>query len=223
MRAIARTPLIGAAVLAATLLTGCVAQPKNVAPRVKINANPFPSTYARYPGASTLISNVTILDGEGGRIERGWVSFVGGEISGIGAGTLDPHPGMIVIDGTGKTVTPGIIDVHSHLGNYPSPGTPSLSDGNEATSPARPEVWAEHSVWPQDPGFSRALANGGITSLQILPGSAIASMPPQELPKTCTRARPSASRTASTSSTNNSTVQSSACGGVADFPQPTWS
>jgi imidazolonepropionase-like amidohydrolase len=33
-------------------------------------------------------------------------------------------------------------------------------------------VWAEHSVWPQDPGFSRALANGGITTLQILPGSA---------------------------------------------------
>jgi len=27
-------------------------------------------------------------------------------------------------------------------------------------------------VWPQDPGFSRALANGGVTSLQILPGSA---------------------------------------------------
>jgi imidazolonepropionase-like amidohydrolase len=36
----------------------------------------------------------------------------------------------------------------------------------------RPDVWAEHSVWPQDPGFSRALANGGVTSLQVLPGSA---------------------------------------------------
>ena len=47
-----------------------------------------------------------------------------------------------------------------------------MSDGNEATSPSRPEVWAEHSVWPQDPGFSRALANGGVTALQILPGSA---------------------------------------------------
>jgi imidazolonepropionase-like amidohydrolase len=46
------------------------------------------------------------------------------------------------------------------------------SDGNEATSPVTPEVWAEHSVWPQDPGFSRAMANGGITALQILPGSA---------------------------------------------------
>jgi imidazolonepropionase-like amidohydrolase len=76
------------------------------------------------------------------------------------------------IDGTGKFVTPGVIDVHSHLGDYPSPGVDANSDGNEATSPVRPEVWAEHSVWPQDPGFSRALMNGGVTTLQILPGSA---------------------------------------------------
>jgi len=44
------------------------------------------------------------------------------------------------------------------------------SDGNEMTGPTTPNVWAEHSVWPQDPGFSRALA-GGVTSLQVLPGS----------------------------------------------------
>jgi imidazolonepropionase-like amidohydrolase len=39
------------------------------------------------------------------------------------------------------------------------------------TDPVTADVWVEHSVWPQDPGFARALA-GGITSLQILPGSA---------------------------------------------------
>ena len=39
------------------------------------------------------------------------------------------------------------------------------------TSPVTAQVWAEHSVWPQDPGFTRALA-GGVTTLQILPGSA---------------------------------------------------
>jgi imidazolonepropionase-like amidohydrolase len=63
--------------------------------------------------------------------------------------------GAYEVDGTGKFVTPGVIDVHSHLGDYPSPGDQSLSDGNEATTPVRAEVWAEHSVWPQDPGFSR--------------------------------------------------------------------
>src|SRR3546814_7815500 len=88
-----------------------------------------------------------------------------------GADTAIPADAL-VIDGRGKFVTPGVIDVHSHLGVYPSPGVDAHSDGNEMTSPTTPEVWDEHSVWPQDPGFSRALANGGVTSLQILPGSA---------------------------------------------------
>ncbi|MGL4314574.1 MAG: amidohydrolase, partial [Sphingomonas sp.] len=73
---------------------------------------------------------------------------------------------------TGRYITPGIIDIHSHLGDYPSPSVDAHSDGNEATNPTTPEVWAEHSVWPQDPGFGRAMANGGVTTLQILPGSA---------------------------------------------------
>ncbi len=76
-----------------------------------------------------------------------------------------------IIDAEGSWVTPGIIDVHSRLGVYPSPGVDAHSDGNEATAPVTAEVWAEHSVWPQDPGFGRALA-GGITAMQILPGSA---------------------------------------------------
>ncbi|PMX30396.1 amidohydrolase, partial [Pseudomonas sp. FW301-21B01] len=63
------------------------------------------------------------------------------------------------------------IDPHSHLGVYASPGVWAQSDGNEATDPNTANVWAEHSVWPQDPGFNRALA-GGVTTLQILPGSA---------------------------------------------------
>ena len=61
--------------------------------------------------------------------------------------------------------------MHSHLGVYPSPGVTGMSDGNEATSPNTAQVWAEHSIWPQDPGFNTARA-GGVTTLQILPGSA---------------------------------------------------
>ena len=98
--------------------------------------------------------------------------FAAGAVQAVGGPDVPSPPGATEVDGTGKWVTPGIIDVHSHLGDYPSPGVSSLSDGNEATSPVRPEVWAEHSVWPQDPGFSRALVNGGITTLEILPGSA---------------------------------------------------
>jgi len=132
----------------------------------------FASTYKPYPGIATAIRGATIFDGRGGRIENGVVFMSGGKITAVG-GPDTPIPADIaVFDGTGKFVTPGIIDIHSHLGNYPSPGVDAHSDGNEATAPTTPEVWAEHSVWPQDPGFIRALANGGITSLQILPGSA---------------------------------------------------
>ena len=119
----------------------------------------------------TAITNVTIYDGEGGRIERGTLLFRDGKVERLGA-DFAPPAGYAVIDGTGRWATPGIIDVHSHLGDYPSPGVEAHQDGNEITGPVRAEVWAEHSVWPQDPGFSRALANGGVTALQILPGSA---------------------------------------------------
>ncbi|MFM7377121.1 MAG: amidohydrolase [Erythrobacter sp.] len=132
----------------------------------------FPSTYKPYPGVATAIRGATVYDGRGKKIENGVVFMSGGKIVAVG-GPDTPIPADIaVFDAAGKFVTPGIIDIHSHLGDYPSPGVDAHSDGNEATSPTTPEVWAEHSVWPQDPGFSRALANGGITSLQILPGSA---------------------------------------------------
>ena len=140
-------------VLAAALLSACAAisPPPKKAPPVRINLDPYPSTYYPYPGAVTAIRNATIFDGEGGRIEAGTVVLADGVIQAVGGAETPVPAGAYEVDGTGKFVTPGIIDVHSHLGDYPSPGVSSLSDGNEATGPVRPEVWAEHSVWPQDP------------------------------------------------------------------------
>jgi imidazolonepropionase-like amidohydrolase len=160
------------ALIAVASLAGCAMPAKPKPGAIRINENPYPSTYQPYGSVPTLIRNATILDGEGGRIDNGSVLLVNGKVEAVGGAEIAAPDGAAVIDAAGRYVTPGIIDIHSHLGDYPSPGVQSLSDGNEATSPARPEVWAEHSVWPQDPGFSRALANGGITSLQILPGSA---------------------------------------------------
>ncbi|MGQ5701857.1 amidohydrolase [Sandaracinobacteroides sp. A072] len=127
------------------------------------------STYRPWPGVPTVIRNVVIFDGKGGRIDNGAIRFENGKVAAIGQ-SVD-EAGATVIDGAGRHVTPGIIDIHSHLGDYPSPGVPAHSDGNEVTGPVRPEVWAIHSVWPQDPGFARALA-GGVTVLHVLPGSA---------------------------------------------------
>jgi len=134
------------------------------------DTDPFPSTYKPYAGAPTLVRDVTIFDGEGGRIDHGAVLFAQGKIIQV-AQDIEPPPDAVVIIATGKWITPGIIDIHSHMGDYPVPSTASLSDGNELTSPVTAEVWAEHSVWPQDAEFSRALAHGGVTTIQVLPGS----------------------------------------------------
>jgi imidazolonepropionase-like amidohydrolase len=152
--------------------TASDAAPRTTAARPVIDTNPYPSTYRAYASVPTALVGATVFDGEGGRIENGVVLLRDGKVEAIGDASLAVPEGFTRIDATGKFVTPGIIDIHSHLGDYPSPGVEAHSDGNEATDPTTPEVWSEHSIWPQDPGFSRALANGGITSLQILPGSA---------------------------------------------------
>ena len=134
------------------------------------NADPFPSTYKPWPSKTTVIKNATILTAAGPRIDGGSILLQNGKIVAIGK-TVSAPADAVVIDGTGKFVTPGLIDTHSHLGVYPAPGTEANSDGNEAVRPNTAYVWAEHSVWPQDPQFPRNLA-GGITTLQVLPGSA---------------------------------------------------
>ncbi len=130
---------------------------------------PYASRYEPLPSAATILQGATVLTGTGERIDNADVVMDGGKIVAVGAG-LDAGS-MTVVDASGMWITPGVIDVHSHLGVYASPRVNAHSDGNEATAPNTAEVWAEHSVWPQDPGFVAALA-GGVTSLQILPGSA---------------------------------------------------
>jgi|SRR5215217_3474331 len=134
-------------------------------------AAPFASTYAPLPSRATVIRGATVLTADGRQIENGVVFFSGGKIVSVGGPETAIPADVAVIEAAGKWVTPGVIDAHSHLGVYPSPSVPAKSDGNEAVDPNTANVWAEHSIWPQDPGFNRARA-GGVTTLMILPGSA---------------------------------------------------
>jgi imidazolonepropionase-like amidohydrolase len=136
------------------------------------NADPFPSTYRPFASRPTLIKNVTILTAAGPTIRGGSVLLRDGKITAVGADVAAPADAL-VIDGTGKYVTPGIIDDHSHIGAGGVPGDngAQTNDVNEATAPVTAHVWVEHSVWPQDPQFPRTLA-GGVTTIQVLPGSA---------------------------------------------------
>jgi len=132
--------------------------------------DPFPSTYRAPASRPFAIRNATIMTAAGPTIANGTIVVRDGKIAAVGANVAVPADAE-VIDGKGRFVTPGVIDTHTHLGVYPAPSTEAGSDGNEATRPSTPDVWAEHSVWPQDPQFPRELA-GGVTTLQVLPGSA---------------------------------------------------
>jgi imidazolonepropionase-like amidohydrolase len=133
------------------------------------NTDAFPSTYVPFPSQPTVIRNVNIYTAAGPLIRNGAILLENGKITAVGASVTAPA-GAVIIDGQGKYVTPGLIDTHSHLGVYPAPGTAAHSDGNELVNPVTGYVWAEHSVWPQDPQFPRVLA-GGTTTIQVLPGS----------------------------------------------------
>ncbi len=146
------------------------AQPQAAAGSAPVTANPYPSTYKALPSQTTVIRNATILTAAGPAIERGSILLQAGKIVAVGQSVTAPADAL-VIDASGKWITPGIIDTHSHLGVYSAPGIASLSDGNEMTNANTAEVWAEHSIWPQDPQFDLALM-GGVTTMQILPGSA---------------------------------------------------
>lgn len=133
--------------------------------------DPYPSAYKPLPAQATAIVHATVLTATGEQIEDGVVVMAEGRIVAVGDASTALPSGVRVIEARGKWVTPGIIDAHSHLGVYPSPSVSSRQDGNEWTDPNTAGVWAEHSIWPQDPAFQRARA-GGVTTLLILPGSA---------------------------------------------------
>ncbi len=134
------------------------------------NNEPFESTYYSLPQSNILFKGGNIYDGDGNEFLNTDVIINNGVIVAIGEDLLISED-TIIKDITGKWITPGIIDIHSHMGVYSAPGVSTSSDGNEATSPVTAEVWAEHSMWVQDPQYALALA-GGVTTFHVLPGSA---------------------------------------------------
>src|SRR5688500_3672604 len=100
------------------------------------NSDPFPSTYRPVPSRPIAIRNATIMTAAGPTIRTGTIVLRDGKIVAVGADVAVP-PDAQVVDGTGKFVTPGMIDTHSHLGVYAAPGGDALSDGNEMRSEER--------------------------------------------------------------------------------------
>jgi len=112
--------------------------------------------------ADLVIKNATVMTASHGTIQHGSVWVHAGKIVEVGS-TVNAPASAQVIDATGKWLTPGIIDPHSHsaLGN----------DVNEATSPVTPSMMMIDAFDNRDAALYDALA-GGVTTELLLHGSA---------------------------------------------------
>ncbi len=110
---------------------------------------------------NTLFKNATVWTGEAdGILERTDVLVANGKISKVGK-DLNAS-GAVIIDATGKHLTAGIIDEHTHIG--------MTGGGNESGQNSSAEVTVEDIIDFEDIGIYRNLA-GGVTAMQILHGS----------------------------------------------------
>lgn len=180
-RRLRRLFLDGAAIAAVHVVTTALVVPVAAGAQSRpakhnFAADPGPSTYQPLPREDTLITNATILDGVGRRLENASVLMRDGKIVAVGdiqSMPEDVKAGAKVIDAKERWLTPGLIDVHTHYGTSAVPGTiidASTSDTSELSSPNVADTWIEHAINVQSPSFDRAL-RGGVTTLMVLPGS----------------------------------------------------
>jgi len=107
-----------------------------------------------------------------GVIDEGIILIEDGKIKSVGKSVKVPE-GAEVIDAKGKVVMPGLVEAHCHIGIYEEKIGWAGSDGNEATDPATPHMRALDGIKANaDEGGLIAALEAGITTAQILPGSA---------------------------------------------------
>jgi imidazolonepropionase-like amidohydrolase len=112
-----------------------------------------------------------ILTAAGAPIEKGILVVSGGKIIAVGKKDEVTFPQSATVhELKGKTIIPGLVDTHSHIGIYPKPGVPAHQDGNEGSGAVQSGLRALDAIWPDDPGIRMAVA-GGVTTANIMPGS----------------------------------------------------
>jgi imidazolonepropionase-like amidohydrolase len=116
------------------------------------------------PTASVLVKNATVwTSGPAGKLSNADVLVRDGKIAAVGANLAATQPGVTVIDATGKHLTPGLIDAHSH--------TAAVGGLNESTSSITAEVRVADVLDATSINLYRQLA-GGVTAANVMHGSA---------------------------------------------------
>lgn len=113
--------------------------------------------------------NARIYTMSGDILENGLLLWEGEKITAVGE-TLNLPVDTDIIDLQGKTVVPGFIDAHTHVGILEEIYQVEGDDLNEDTEPVTPQLRALDAINPYDLAFSDAV-QGGVTTVMTGPGS----------------------------------------------------
>ena len=116
-----------------------------------------------------LLKNGKVLTMTGVNYDAGDVLVADGKIRAVGAGLCAPE-GAQLIDCTGRTVMPGMIDAHCHIGLSEDGTMYEGEDRNEAVNPVTPHVRAIDGINPADVAIREARL-GGVTTVCVGPGN----------------------------------------------------
>lgn len=109
-------------------------------------------------------ANVFLIENEGFIIKD--IEIDNGKIIKVEENIKGEHE----IDVSGKYITPGLIDAHSHIGMWEDCIGEEGADGNEMTDPITPHLRSIDGINPFDPAFEEAI-KGGVTTASTGPGS----------------------------------------------------
>jgi imidazolonepropionase-like amidohydrolase len=131
----------------------------------------LPAADAPPAAGPVVFRGVRIYTVAGKPIDNGVLVIDKGKIVAVGSADAVAVPqGARVIDAAGRTIIPGLVDTHSHVGIFAKPQVSAHADGNEGSGAVQSGLRALDAIWPDDPGVKMAVA-GGVTTANIMPGS----------------------------------------------------
>ncbi|KAJ7098290.1 carbohydrate esterase family 9 protein [Mycena epipterygia] len=124
----------------------------------------------------TLIRNASIWTGldSGNEVVYGDILIDKGLIQKVGEvsqAALKAYPDVVVLDAAGSWVSPGIVDLHSHLGVDSSPELRGAADTNSLKGLVLPWLRSLDGLNTHDDAYQLSIS-GGVTTANVLPGSA---------------------------------------------------
>lgn len=111
----------------------------------------------------TVFRGATILPADGPAIEQGVLVIAGGRIQLVGGPDTQVPQGAVMIDSTGKFITPGLVDASAPLAL-------AASDANEQGTEVTPHMRILDAMDLGDPSFAQARRTG-VTTLNLMPGT----------------------------------------------------